>query len=153
MISRNVTEIEDGDVFFIVVCSIFFQQILLYLSTSTVGSLWSQWAGMAAHHQVLFTMMKVMIWNFLSTTLILLWPCTRSSCVSFDFAGTFKVLLWSFATIMSLICFCRSVGLVVPNPKDPLVKGCIWLSFPASSWRSFLCQVPSEFFLQQQLEP
>jgi len=39
-------------------------------------------------------------------------PCTRSSCVSFGFAGTFKVLSWSFATIMSLICFCRSVGLV-----------------------------------------
>jgi hypothetical protein len=54
---------------------------------------------------------------------------------------------------MSLICFCMSVGLVVPNPKDPLVKGCIWISFPASSWRSFLCQVSSEFFLQQQLEP
>jgi hypothetical protein len=55
---------------------------------------------------------------------------------------------------MSLICFCRSVSLVVPNSKDPLVKGCIWISFPASSWRFlFLCQVASEFFLQQQLEP
>jgi hypothetical protein len=150
MTSRNVTEIEDGDVFFVVVCSIFFSAdslVLIYIDC------WELMKSVGRHGSS-STMMKVMVWNFLSTTLILLWLCTRSYCVSFGFAGTFKVLLWTFATIMSLICFCRSVGLVVPNPKDPLVKGCIWISFPASSWRClFLCQEFSEFFLQQQLEP
>ncbi len=90
----NVTETQDADVCMMVCLKCLVD--LLFLSTPTIGSLWTQWAVMAASHCYSW-------WRWWSDTLLVtlirLWP--RHSChMSFGFVNrkndNFRVVLWSF---------------------------------------------------------